>query len=85
VLFQAITRVAFFALSRSFVGQHGALRSIHFLAWSYNTSYVRIGMLFNIVLQPSWPPASPCHSLSHGFTRRAPCQEIAVCSMNTCV
>jgi hypothetical protein len=46
---QAITQVALL---------HGILRSIHLLSCTYNTSYVRIPMLFNIFLHPSRSPAS---------------------------
>jgi hypothetical protein len=37
-----------FTLSGSSVGQRGILRSIHLLSCTYNTSYVRILMLFDI-------------------------------------
>jgi hypothetical protein len=64
-----------FALSGSSVGQQrGTLRSIHLLSCTYNTSYVRILVLFNIFLRPSRSSASSCHSsstpssLSHGLT-----------------
>jgi hypothetical protein len=49
-----------FALPGPSVGQRGILRPIHLLPCTYNTSHVRILMLFNIFPHPSRSPASSC-------------------------
>jgi hypothetical protein len=46
-----------FTLSGSSVGQRGILRSIHLLSCTYNTSCVRILVLFDMFLHPSRSPA----------------------------
>jgi hypothetical protein len=80
-----------FTLSGPSVGQRGILRSIHLLSCTYNTSYVRILMLFDIFLHSSvfapdgcypaiLPPAAYVRC-AHSI--RGPCPRSAVPTPNS--